>query len=394
MTYTKHLLPVILLTGLCTSAVFAQTPNASTAEQKAARAEIDQLTKRIEALSKQLGPDTQLDITIVERSDGNENRSVERRIISNSPDGKSMVWTDDGPNPIERTPRVGLGIVMAPNTEINGVKVAAVSPNGPAKAAGIQSGDQITSINGKALTAKNQAGLNQARAALANLKIGQPVKIGYTRAGKASSTTIKAGRIEQQMIINRDTRRIGPDIPPPPMNHATRWNGLNMATLNPELGRYFGTSTGALVLGPNPEIPQFKGGDVITQVAGKPVINTRDVLSALRSKKTGEKVPVTILRDRKPLSLSITVPKERTFNIPAPPRPPAPQSVPKPPVPPAPPAPPRTVMLMEDAVGPDWFQDAKIVDFADIEDGEGFNQINVVTLGDGSSFEMAFFSEP
>jgi hypothetical protein len=178
------------------------------------------------------------------------------------------------------------------------------------------------------------------------------------------------------------------------MNHATRWNGLNMATLNPELGRYFGTSTGALVLGPNPEIPQFKGGDVITQVAGKPVINTRDVLSALRSKKTGEKVPVTILRDRKPLSLSITVPKERTFNIPAPPMPPAPQSVPKPPVPPAPPAPPRTVMLMEDAVGPDWFQDAMIVDFAEIEDGEGFNQINVVTLGDGSSFEMAFFSEP
>lgn len=373
MTYRKHLLPVILLTGLSASAVFAQSPSTSTAEQKAARAEIDQLTKRIEALSKQLGPDTQLDITIVERSDGNENRSVERRIISNSPDGKSMVWTDDGPYPIERTPRVGLGIVMAPNAEVNGVKVAAVSPNGPAKAAGIQSGDQITSINGKALTAKNQAGLNQARDALANLKIGQSVKIGYTRAGKASTTTVKAGRIEPQMIINRDTRRIGPGDPPPPMNHATRWNGLNMATLNPELGRYFGISTGALVLGPNPEIPQFKGGDVITQVAGKPVINARDVLNAVRSKKTGEKVPVTILRDRKPLSFSITVPKERTFNIPAPPRPPAPQSAPKPPTPPAPPAPPRTVMMIEGGFGPDSFEDAFVIDLANMTDSEGFN---------------------
>jgi hypothetical protein len=165
---------------------------------------------------------------------------------------------------------------------------------------------------------------------------------------------------------------------------------LNMATLNPELGRYFGTSKGALVLGPNPEIPQFKGGDVITQVAGKPVINAREVLSAMRSKKTGEKVPVTILRDRKPLSFSITVPKERTFNIPAPPRPPAPQSAPKPP---APPAPPRTAMFMEDAIGPDWLQDATIVDFAEIENGEGFNQINVVALGDGSSFEIEFFPE-
>lgn len=370
MTYTKHLLPVILLTGLSASAVFAQTPNTSTTEKKAARAEIDQLTKRIEALSKQLGPDTQLDITIVERSADGDNRSEERRIIRNSPDGKSMVWTDDGPNPVERTSRVGLGIVMAPNTETNGVKVAAVSPNGPAKAAGIQSGDQITSINGKALTAKNQAGLDQARAALTNLKVDQSVKIGYIRAGKASSTTVKAGRIEPQMIINRDTRRIGPGVAPPAMAHATRWNGLNMASMNSELGRYFGTSTGALVLGPNPDLPQFKGGDVITQVAGKPVNNSRDVLSAVRSKKTGEKVPVTILRDRKPLSFSITVPKERTFNIPAPPRPPAPQSAPKPP---APPAPPRTVMIIEDASGPDSFEDALVIDLADMTDSEGFN---------------------
>lgn len=391
MTFKKQWLPMLLIAGLSSSAVCAQTPGASPAEQKAARAEIDQLTRRIEELSKQLGPDTHLKITIVERSADGDNRSVERRVISNSPDGKAMTWTDDGTNSIETAPRVGLGIVMAPSAEVNGVKVAAVSPNGPAKSAGIQSGDQITSINGKLLTAKNQAGLNQARAALTNLKVGQSVKIGYTRSGKTASVTLKADKIEPQMIINRETRRLGPGGAPPAMTHATRWNGLNMASLNPELGRYFGTSNGALILGPNPDLPQFKGGDVITQVDGKSVNNARDVLNAMRSKKTGEKVSVTLLRDRKPVNMSITVPKERTFNIPAPPRPPAPQSAPKPP---APPAPPRTVIFIDNVVGPDSFDNVLAIDLDNMDDNEGFQSVNAVTWSDGSQFEMHFFPEP
>ena len=349
MNISKYTTLLLLAAGLA-SAASAQTASPSEAEQKAARAEIEQLTQRIEQLSKKLGPDSNLKITIVERSGDDANRTVERRVISTSPGGKTMAWSENGPGrpDADRTPRIGLGIVMAPNAESNGVKVAAVSPSGPAKTAGIQSGDIITAINGKAVSAKNQAGLEQARAALANLKDGQSVKVAYTRSGKAATTTVKAAPIEPRMVINRDTRRAGPGMAPPAMVHATRWNGLNMASLNPDLGAYFGTTSGVLVLSPNTDISQLKGGDIITKVGGKAVNSPREVLNAMRPRKAGDKVTLDILRMRKAQTVSVTVPKERAFNIPAPPAPPAPQSVPGAPAPPAPPAPPRSALFIDE----------------------------------------------
>ncbi len=352
MPIRKHMM-MLLAAGFISAAASAQNAATGTAEQKAARAEIEQLTQRIEQLAKQLGPDSNLKITIVERSGDDADRSVERRVISSSPGGKPMVWSEDGPNRMEadRAPRVGLGIVMAPNTVGNGVKVAAVSPDGPAKTAGIQAGDVITSINGKAVTAKNQAGMEQARAALASLKNGQSVKVAYTRSGKAATATVKAAPIESRMVINRDTRRSGPGLAPPAMVHATRWNGLNMASLNADLGAYFGTSSGVLVLSPNAGMPQLKGGDIITKVGGKGVNSPREVLNAMRPRKAGDKVSLNILRARKAQTVSITVPKERAFNIPAPPPPSAPQAVPAAPAPPAPPAPPRSALFIDEDGG-------------------------------------------
>jgi S1-C subfamily serine protease len=350
MVDRKYALALILVAGFIAEAATAQNAATGTAEQKAARAEIEQLTQRIEQLSKQLGPDSNLKITIVERSGDDANRTVERRVISSAPGGKTMTWSEDGPGrpDADRAPRIGLGIVMAPNADSNGVKVAAVSPNGPAKTAGIQSGDIITAINGKTVSARNQAGLEQARAALAKLKDGQSVKVAYTRSGKAATATVKAAPIEPRMVINRDTRRSGPGMAPPAMVHATRWNGLNMASLNPDLGAYFGTTNGVLVLSPNAGMPQLKGGDIISKVGGRAVNSPRDVLNAMRPKKAGDKVSLDILRMRKAQTVSITVPKERAFNIPAPPAPPAPQSVPDVPAPPAPPAPPRSALFLDE----------------------------------------------
>ena len=345
MHKTCPMIPLLLAAALCTDPAAAQT---GTAEQKAARAEIEQLTKRIEQLSKQLGPDSDVRITIVERTVDGDSKTVDRRVISNNPDGRAMAWSQADTAERGGAPRIGLGVVMAANPNANGVKVAAVSPGGPAKAAGLQAGDVITAINGKALTAKNQDGLAQARAQLAGLKDGQTVKIGYLRAGKPANTTVKAAKIEPRMVINRETRRLGPGDAPPAMVHATRWHGLNMASLNPELGAYFGTTSGVLVLAPSTALPSLQGGDIIRKVNGKAVNTPREVLNALRPAKTGEKVPVEILRNRKAQSVSLTVPKERAFNAPTPPAPPVPPAQPAPPVPPAPPAPPRTALFIEE----------------------------------------------
>ena len=366
MFTTKNLIPLILAAGFISTTAYGQTMKASADEQKAARAKIEQLSKRIQELSKKLGPDDQMQITIIETKRDSETGMVERNVTTTAPAGKGpgRIEGKPGPKRIEMYragPRIGLGVVMAPNSG-NGVKIAAVSPKGPAKDAGLQAGDVITAINGKSITAKDQAGVDQARAALADLKEGQTVKLAYTRSGKAVSATLKAAKIEPQMIVNRETRGPMPGGAPRAFAFATRWSGMNLAELNPQLGRYFGANAGVLVLSPKTEFPQLQAGDVITKVDGKAVVRSRDVLEAIRGRKEGEKVALSILRDRKPQSVSISMPK-------------------MPPMPPMPPGPPRVAMPFDSADGDLLMEGLTVTDSA----------FNIVTFSDAEmpeSFEI------
>ncbi|GGZ53341.1 hypothetical protein GCM10008101_03100 [Lysobacter xinjiangensis] len=111
---------------------------------------------------------------------------------------------------------------------------------------------------------------------------------------------------------------------------AFRWNGLNLASLDANLGRYFGTTDGVLVVSAGPELAGLQSGDVIRKVDGRGVASPREVMDALRGKPEGATVSVEYLRDRKAATAQLKVPK--AMRIPLPPAPPAP------PVPPAPPS--------------------------------------------------------
>jgi len=127
---------------------------------------------------------------------------------------------------------------------------------------------------------------------------------------------------------------------------AMPWWNINLASLNPDLGRYFGTDEGVLVLQAGERaLPGLKPGDVIQSVAGRKVVRPEDALRALRDQPAGSDVDVRVLRDRKTLALKTKAPEYKAifdvdFN--APPAPPAPPSPPAaagaPPSPPAPPA--------------------------------------------------------
>jgi hypothetical protein len=126
------------------------------------------------------------------------------------------------------------------------------------------------------------------------------------------------------------------------------WWGLNLAPLNADLGHYFGTDKGVLVIAAdNDSLPGIKAGDVITSIAGTTVNRPEDALRALRDQDTGKEVPIKLLRDRKTLALNMKAPEFKSiFNMrmapPAPPAPvalPAPAAVPAPPAAPAPAAP-------------------------------------------------------
>ena len=108
---------------------------------------------------------------------------------------------------------------------------------------------------------------------------------------------------------------------------AFRWNGLNLASVDAQLGRYFGTDTGVLVLSAGPALGTLQPGDVIQRVDGKAVDTPRAVMDALRDKPADSDVAVDYLRDRKSGTTRVKLPKAMPF-------PPTPPMPPMPPIPP------------------------------------------------------------
>src|SRR3546814_4403642 len=86
--------------------------------------------------------------------------------------------------------------------------------------------------------------------------------------------------------VRHESVRIGPgvacrgkDCEMPALMSAFRWNGLNLATVDKQLGRYFGTDHGVLVLS-NGNLDGLQAGDVIQRIDGKAVASPREEMAA------------------------------------------------------------------------------------------------------------------
>jgi hypothetical protein len=113
------------------------------------------------------------------------------------------------------------------------------------------------------------------------------------------------------------------------------WWGLNLASLNADLGRYFGADSGVLVVSASRNaLKELRAGDVIRKVGTQAVERPEQVLRALRDRGAGESVDLALLRERKNLTIAVAVPEYKAiFDIRSLPAPPAPAA---PPVPAAP----------------------------------------------------------
>jgi S1-C subfamily serine protease len=328
----KQLMLVCLLA--MSAATFADTPAADTAKREAedaktrakleeARARLDKAAREVAELSTQLGEHARHDI----------------RVIRGGP-AKAV-----------------LGIQVDPNSDNNGVRVLGVSPGGPAAEAGLRDTDVIIALDGVPTTGgdPDRALIEQMRA----VKPEQKVKVRVLRDGKNKDLTVVARPMAwDERVFNvrmPDGGSIGGvigNLPNMPMVQKFRafypgeFGGMELASITPKLGAYFGVTEGVLVVqAPENDAFKLEDGDVLQTIDGRKPEDGGHAMRILRSYKSGEKLNLTVLRQRKPVTLAVTMPDRpemgdnfmfESMMPPSPAMPPMPPTTPVPAMPPAP----------------------------------------------------------
>ena len=186
-----------------------------------------------------------------------------------------------------------------PETDSVGAHVEAVTPGGPAAKAGLKAGDVITKFHGKALggvPAEEEGGGSGAGRRLVELaralQPGDTVQVEYRRGNDRRKTTLVAADVSVWSGIGRpDALRI-PDrislLPGPEGGFSfclgDAWCDMELVSLTPELGEYFGSREGILVVkAPADSGLPLKSGDVILAIGGRKPTSVSHAIRILRS---------------------------------------------------------------------------------------------------------------
>lgn len=224
--------------------------------------------------------------------------------------------------------RAMLGLNISDTDE--GARVNGVSPNGPAAEAGLKVGDVIVSIDDARLLgtgASQQSPSEVLLAQMRNVEAGKPVKLGILRDGKPQDVTVRTRELGPGQFFSAPlgcSSRPGDDacfsLAVPGPNTWQRffvgynpWRQMQLVALTPELGTYFGTDAGLLVVrGPGDPELGLRDGDVIIDIGGREPSSPEHALRILASFEPGEKLEITIMRKQRRQTLDVMVPAPDT----------------------------------------------------------------------------------
>jgi S1-C subfamily serine protease len=231
-----------------------------------------------------------------------------------------------------RAMRAELGIAIEDVDD--GVRVTAVTPGGPAAAAGVEVDDVITAIDSTTLPG---AGSESERLVehLQNVDPGQAVTLHVERDGAAREISVATresqwpfrvwtGPDNEVFVMGPPAApgvsgiRVGPSAAqtwvgrggPFSVFLGGRWNDLELVTLTPELGSYFGATDGLLVVRA-PDEPRIglQDGDVILDIAGREPTSPEHAMRILMSFEPGETLRFSIMRRQRRETVEYTIPE-------------------------------------------------------------------------------------
>lgn len=167
-----------------------------------------------------------------------------------------------------------------------GALVEGVAPNSPAEKAGLKKGDLILSVNGTTVDERN---------ALADLvsskKVGDTITLSVTSRERRDAHDVKV------------TLAKNPD-------KDTAWLGLQYLAAPARFGGP-GMMPGVLVVQVTADSPAAKAGietrDLLTKIDGKEITDARQVVDAVASRKPGDAVTVTLVKQPGGKASDVTV---------------------------------------------------------------------------------------
>lgn len=208
-----------------------------------------------------------------------------------------------------------------------GVEVMVVDRDSPAGKAGLKEHDVILTFNGSPVD--DSAALRKLLretppdkpVALGISRDGQPVTLNVTLAGRNSVMWERLSRMPNMPPMPKLYVPMPemPDIPSFTMLQFSGRNGILVEELTAQLGDYFGVKNGEGVLvrsiekGSPGEAAGLKAGDVIVRV-GTDRINDMGDWRRFMRRHQGETVQLGVIRDKRDVTLSLTVPPRRQTN--------------------------------------------------------------------------------
>ncbi|MCH7981145.1 MAG: PDZ domain-containing protein [Proteobacteria bacterium] len=227
-------------------------------------------------------------------------------------------------------PRMGVNISGDERQgPVEGVGIVSVTPGSPADEAGMRAGDIITAVNGESLTAESSSVANKRLLEfMQGVEDGDVLDVEYLRDGKVGTVQIEPRVVpvhafawsspgEHFKMPAMPNMHVMPNI----MNEFRirfggwrgGWGDMEVVELTAGLGRYFGTDSGMLVISaPTSNAFKVQEGDVIISIDGREPSSVNHCMRILGSYQPGEKIVLSIMRDKKRMTIESEIPDDRT----------------------------------------------------------------------------------
>jgi S1-C subfamily serine protease len=213
-----------------------------------------------------------------------------------------------------------------------GAGLSGVTPGGPAAEAGLQVGDIITRVDGESLasTSRRDRPGDKLIRIISDHEPGDTLRVEYRRDGQTRTANVVVrdtgltgysfgfGGGDSARVFRFEESLPRTFVQPPRIDVETPllrflprgWLDMELVTLNEELGSYFGTTQGVLVVrAPEETSLNLRSGDVILDIDGREPSSPSHALRIMRSYEPGETMRIEVMRDKRRQTITATVPE-------------------------------------------------------------------------------------